>query len=293
VTRRAGAAKLAGLERSGCKLIGVLASLLTACGGGAPLLHPAHTLPEGDVAFAAGTSGRFALGSLQRAESDLDDAAATPGGAQTDQERQGFAKGTFSRIAVAPGVAPFVAGRVGLGHHNEAGLSYTGRGARLDGRHAFEWPSLALSVGAAANGAFAHPDNEPRAAPGAGAGLRTMSLTSLSGYGLELPVLFGYRSSADVVKLWTGLRAGFERDHFNVSLVEAPDALVGAKGSATRYWGGGLVGFSIGLAPVEVRVEVDAAYESVHGALTLSPGDLTGDVAGWSLTPAMAISAKF
>jgi hypothetical protein len=281
-------------SRAGAATLALAASVLTACGGGAPLLHPAHTLPEGDVTFAAGTSGRFALGSLQRADSDLDAAAAIPGGAQTQKERQGFANGTFSRIAVAPGVAPFVAARVGLGHHNEAGLSYTGRGARLDGRHAFEWPSLALSVGAAANGAFAHPGDEPTAAPGAGSGLRTMTLTSLSGYGLELPVLFGYRSDADVVKLWTGLRAGFERDHFNVSLVEAPDALVASKGNATRYWGGGLVGFSIGLAPVEVRVEVDAAYESVHGALTLARGgDLTGDVAGWSLTPAMAISAKF
>jgi hypothetical protein len=180
-----------------------------------------------------------------------------------------------------------------LGGHNEAGLAYTGRGVRLDGRHAFEWPSLALSIGAAANGALAHPGDEPRTPPGTGAGLRTMSLTSLSGYGLELPVLFGYRSSADVVKLWAGLRAGFERDHFNASLVEAPDALVGAKGDATRYWGGGLAGFSIGLSPIEVRVEVDAAYESAHGTLVTSGGDLTGDVAGWSLTPAMAISAKF
>jgi hypothetical protein len=128
---------------------------------------------------------------------------------------------------------------------------------------------------------------------GADTGLRSVSLTSLSGYGLELPVLFGYRSSADVVRLWAGLRAGFERDTFDVSLVEAPDTPLGASGDATRFWGGGLIGFSVGLSPIDVRVELDGAYESAHGKLLSLAGELTGEVAGWSLTPAMAISAKF
>jgi hypothetical protein len=280
--------------RAGAARLALGALLLSACGGGAPLLHPAHALAEGDVTFAAGTSGRFTLGGLQRAEGDLDAAGSTPGGAQTPTERQGFANGTISRVAVGPGVAPFVAARVGLGRQEEAGLTYTGRAFRIDGRHAFEWPSLALSFGAAASVAFANPGGDLNPLPANGGGLRTLSLSSLRGYGFELPLLFGYRSSADVVKLWTGLRAGFERDSFNASIVEAPDTLIGGKGKATRYWGGGLVGFAIGLSPIEVRVEVDAAYESAHGTLTPYPeGELTGDVAGWSLTPAMAISAKF
>jgi hypothetical protein len=281
---------------SGIKLA-LVAGLLNACGGGGPLLHPAHTLPEGEVTFAAGTSGRFALGGLHRAESDLDSAASTPGGATTDGERTAFVKGAITRFAVAPGVAPFLAARVGLGEHNEAGLSYTGRGVRLDGRHAFEWPSLALSVGAALSGALSRPGDQPEDhvadAPGADTGLRTVSLTSLTGYGVEVPVVFGYRSSADVVKLWAGLRAGFERDSFDVTLVEAPDTALGSSGHANRFWGGGLVGFSVGLAPVEVRVELDGAYERAHGNLLTLGGELTGEVAGWSLTPAMAISAKF
>jgi hypothetical protein len=273
------------------------ALLLTACGGGAPLLHPAHTLSEGDVTFAAGTSGRFTLGGLRDAEAELDAAGATRGGATTPQERAGFVNGALSRFAVAPGVAPFVAARTGLGHHNEAGITYTGRAFRLDGRHAFEWPQVALSVGVGATGALSRPGDQPPHSvsdrPGADTGLGSVSLSSLNGYGVELPVLFGYRSSADVVKLWAGLRGGFERDSANVALVEAPDTLLGSKATAMRWWGGGVVGFSVGLAPIEVRVEIDAAYESVHGTLLISEGELTGDVAGLSLTPAMAISAKF
>jgi hypothetical protein len=270
------------------------AVLLSACGGGGPLLHPAHTLAEGDVTFAAGTSGRFTLGGLRGAEKDLDGAAAIPGGARSDTELQGFTNGSLSAVAVAPGVAPFLAARVGLGHHNEAGLAYTGRGARLDGRHAFEWPNLAISVGGAALGAFAAPNDEANPPPpGSGTALRAFTLRSVGGYGFELPVLFGYRSDADVVTLWTGLRAGFERDAFGASVIESPDTDASAEGKATRFWGGGLVGFSVGLAPIEVRVEVDAAYESLHGELVTGGRELTGKVAGWSLTPAMAISAKF
>jgi hypothetical protein len=270
------------------------AVLLSGCGGGGPLLHPAHTLPKGDVTFAAGTSGTFTLGGLRRAENDLDAAAGTPGGATSEQARRGFTNGSLTRAVIAPGVAPFIAARVGLDNHNEAGISYTGRGGRLDARHAFEWPNVAVSVGGAALGVFADSGREPQPAePGMGGGFSELSLRSTSGYGFELPVLFGYRSSADVVKLWTGLRAGLARYGYNASVIEAPNRPAAANGKATRWWGGGLVGFSVGLAPVEVRVEVDAAYESIHGSQSTSEGELTGDVAGWSLTPAMAISAKF
>jgi hypothetical protein len=281
----------------GPRRLAASALLLNACAGGAPLLHPAHTLPEGDVSFAAGTSGHLTLGELERAASRLDDAAAIPGGASTERERSHFAEGMLTRVAVAPGVAPFAAARVGLGNHNEAGLSYTGRSFRLDARHAFEWPTLALSVGASAIGAPPRPGaEEPERSvedmPQNGGGLRTVDVTSLRGYGLELPVLFGYRSSADVVKLWTGLRAGFERDSANLRLVVSPDTALSTTGNATRWWGGGLVGFSVGLAPIEVRVELNGAYQSVHGSLLTEDGELSADVAGWSLTPAMAISAK-
>lgn len=267
---------------------------LVGCGGGAPLLHPAHTLPEGSVALAAGASGKLVLGGLARGEEKLQAAAATRGGATTPDERRGFVQGALVRFAAAPGVAPFAAARVGLGHRNEAGLSYSGRSLRVDGRHAFEWQSVALSFGLAGTGVLARagdrPPNEPM---GPDRGLRAVEVTSLQGYGFELPVVFGYRSSADVVMLWAGLRGGFEQDGFDALLVDSPDEQFATSGAASRFWGGGLVGFAVGLPPIQVRTEVNVAYEAAQGYLTTGGGKLEGDVAGWSLTPGLAISAKF
>lgn len=270
------------------------ALLLTACGGGAPLLHPAHALPEGEVTFAAGTSGNIMLGDLADAESELSDAQTQSSGASGEAERRRFAQGALARFAVAPGVAPFVAGRVGLGRANEGGITYTARTLRIDARHAFEWPNVALSFGLVALGALPHvgdrPDEDVSESPGGA--LRSVDLVSARGYGFELPVLFGWRSDADVVKLWTGVRAGVERDHYDITLVESNEPW-SANGSATRWWTGGLFGFSVGLSPIEVRAELDVAYQSAHGDLVTSEGELTADVGGVSLTPAMAISAKF
>ena len=229
-----------------------------------------------------------------RGEEKLQAAAATPGGATTAEERRGFVQGALVRFAAAPGVAPFAAARVGLGNHNEAGLSYSGRSLRLDGRHAFEWESVAFSLGLAGAGVLARAGDRPEDGPsGSDRGLRTAELTSVRGYGLELPLMFGYRSSADVVMLWAGLRGGFERDSFDAVLVDWPDTPLATSGAASRFWGGGLVGFAVGLPPIQVRTEVNVAYETVQGYLLTGGGKLEGDVAGWSLTPGLAISAKF
>lgn len=275
-------------------MVAALAALLVGCGGGAPLLHPAHTLPASDISFAVGTSGHVALGGLATADDALKSAGTTPGGADSPADQYAFVQGALTRFAVAPGVAPFVAARAGLGGHNEAGFTYTGRAIRLDGRHAFEWPTLALSLGVAATGALARPgDQPPNSTMSQDTGLRAVELNSLRGYGVELPVVFGYRSDADVVMVWVGARAGLERDTFDFTLVESPDEVYGSSGDATRYWAGGLLGFAIGLHPIQVRAELDLAYESVHGHLELADGALPADVSGLSLTPAMAISAKF
>src|SRR6185369_12120360 len=89
---------------------------LVGCAGGGPLLHPAHVLKPGEVQVGAGLSGQIALRVLP---------SVTAGEAE------------LQRLTVAPGVAPWAGARVGIAGSNEAGLAYTGRSIRLDGRYAF------------------------------------------------------------------------------------------------------------------------------------------------------------
>ncbi len=270
--------------------------LVLGCGGGGPLLHPAHTLPEGRISFAAGSSGHFMAGKLARAKQELDAAPGVAGGAVSADERLAFTRGALAVLAVAPGVAPFLAARIGLAADNEVGLGYTGRTTRLDFRHAFASQSYALSVGVSGLGVLSRAGDAPRdevTQQEPGGGLRFAKLTSASGYGAELPFLVGYRSAADVVVLWTGLRAGFERSRYEISLVVTPDTALSSDADATRFWGGGLLGFAVGLSPIQVRVELDAAYESVSGSLLTGQGRVRADLAGWSVTPAAAIAASF
>ena len=111
----------------------VLAIGASGCAGGMPLLHPARTLAAGEVRAAGGLSGQIAVGSIAN---DLRSARAL---AATNADLPGlpgsnpaFAKGALVAAAVAPGLAPFVAGRVGIGGQAEGGITYTGRAARID-----------------------------------------------------------------------------------------------------------------------------------------------------------------
>lgn len=116
------------------------------CGGGAPLLHPAHTLNPGDVAMGAGLSGRVAL---------------LPPDAPPGLDAEEAAAG-LEALTVAPAIAPWVSARIGLEGANEGGLTYSGRAVRLDGRHAFGLGTPTLSVGLGASVVSARrPGNSP------------------------------------------------------------------------------------------------------------------------------------
>lgn len=267
---------------------------LAGCGGGSPLLHPAHALTEGSVSFGAGSSGRFVLGGAADAQTRAKALGSESGGALTDEARAEFVRGGLSRLALAPGLSPFFSGRVGLGNHNEAGLAYTGRSGRLDARHTFETRAYALSVGAAVSGMLSRSGDAPaKDVSETSGGLRATSLTSSRGYGAEVPILIGYRSDGDVVVAWAGLRAGVEQGHYQISLSIVPDEAVRSRVDATRLWGGGLVGFAVGLSPIQIALELDLAYESASGSLQTGSGEVSAEVAGLTLSPAAAISAKF
>src|SRR5579872_3469019 len=124
------------------------AGACAACGGGMPLLHPARTLDTGEVRAATGLSGQFAVGnlgeSLSAARSEAASNAGGPGPPGTDPT---YAKGALVAASVGPGVAPFVAARVGIGARAEGGISYTGRGARIDMRRSLDFAAWSVSVG--------------------------------------------------------------------------------------------------------------------------------------------------
>lgn len=267
-------------RRASCGAPGLLTAFvasasLAACGGSSPLLHPAHVEPEGVVVAGAGVSGQISLGAAEQAV--LDARAASPQGPAGPEDRT-YRRGALSLASFAPGVAPWVGARVGLGGQNEAGLAYTGRALRVDARHAFGDERLAFSAGAGAHGVLRQRENDP--------GLAGLDLNEVSGYGFDLPLLAGWQSSAGLIRAWGGLRFGYERLGGRVGLGE-PDA---ARLSAWRTWGGGLVGLAMGFRHVYVALELDAAYHHAEGRL----GEVRGlELNGLTLAPGGALLGRF
>ena len=64
----------------------------------------------------------------------------------------------------------------------------------------------------------------------------------------------------------------------------------------TRWYAGGLLGLAVGLDPVWVGVQFDAAYTSVSGSVTTDdatdPLDLTVEATGVTLTPTGVVWGK-
>ncbi|MFO0668699.1 MAG: hypothetical protein U0235_03580 [Polyangiaceae bacterium] len=254
------------------------------CGGGMPLLHPARTLPRGDVRAATGLSAQFATGDLASALAGAREEAATrPTALATNGPDATYAKGALVAAAVAPGLAPFAAARVGVGASFEGGLGYTGRGIRLDVRRGFPLAEeIDLSVGVAGSAPLYGRD--------AGS-LPDVDLSKLRGYGADIPILVGWESVAGLYRAWAGARAGIE----HVSLENATSdprpgqAALAMPLDADRIWGGFVIGAAVGFRTVHVALELDGAYQSVRGSFA----GMKTDVAGFSLSPATALTWDF
>jgi hypothetical protein len=251
--------------------------LLAGCGGGVPLLHPAHVLPAGRTAFAVGVSDRFLLGDSKHAfEAAMQPA---PPGAPPGKDPRA-ANGAVVALAEGPRVAPFAAARVGVPGSNEAGLSYSGQAVRGDFRHAFDWGAYALSTGLGVTGRFGHtsadlpPDTD---------------LSGAHGLGLDLPILFGYRSDADLISVWGGVRGSFDHWSGSVSLDPNPAFDLNAR----RWSVGPILGMSLGLPPFWVSAEIELDYANVSGSLERPGTRYDAKIDGWSARPAGALTAKF
>jgi hypothetical protein len=252
-----------------------LAGSLTACGGANPLLHPAHALPAGQTAFGAGVSDRFVLGA-ERSALDAARARSANGAAPGDPSAT---RGLLVALAEGPALAPWVSARVGLPGTNEAGLSVTGQALRADARHAFHWGSSALSLGLGLSG---------RSLSRSGLDLPGTDLNRAAGFGLDLPLLFGYRTDADLISVWAGVRGSY--DHWSGKVALEPGADTSLR--ATRWSGGPVLGLAVGVAPLYVAAELEADYARISGSFDGGPPP-DASVSGWSLRPAGALIGKF
>ena len=251
-------------------------------------MHPARTLPSGEVRVAGGLSGNFVPGGLANdLQRSRELAARDPNGVPGQPgQNPDYAKGALVAAAVAPGIAPFVGARVGLGDAFEGGLSYTGRAVRADVRKSFDGKETSLSIGIGGTAALYGRDPGTNALPG-------VDLGALKGYGADLPVLLGWQSQGGLYRVWGGARGGFERDSLSRLSSEPREPFPGAAApitlDATRFYAGGVFGVATGLRHVHVALELQVAYQTVSGTYNGSPVS----VSGVSLSPATALLWSF
>lgn len=274
--------KTARAPRAVATLLGLAGTAcLVGCGGGAPLLHPARTLPTGDVRAAGGIAANIVPGSLgddltnAREIASRDPGVPGPPGSSPD-----YAKGALVAAAVAPGLSPFVGARVGVGERFEGGLAYTGRAVRVDMRRSFDQGAWSFSAGLGLSAALAGRQQ--------GSELPNVQLESLKGYGGDIPLLVGWESAGGIYKIWGGARGGFERDVVELLTSEPKSVAIGTppiRLEANRYWGGAVLGIATGFRRVHVALELSAAYQVVSG----SYNETSATVRGVTLAPSTAL----
>lgn len=277
-SRRASASRLDRVPTLACAAV---ASATVACGGGSPLLHPARVLPSGDVRAATGLSAHVVPGALAN---DLSaartNAAADPLAPGAPGSNPTYAKGALVAAAVAPGLAPFAAARVGIGQQLEAGLAYTGRGVRVDVRRGFGDGAWTYSAGLGGTAALYGRQQ--------GSNLPNVDLGSLRGYGFDVPLLAGWESPAGIYRLWFGARGGFERVTVENLTSEPKSVTIGTPPiglEANRFYGAGVVGLAVGFKHVHVALEGSVAYQLVRG----SYNQTSVSVNGLTIAPATAL----
>jgi hypothetical protein len=267
------------MQRTGLAGGAACVVLLSGCAGGGPLLHPAKTLPQGEIRAAAGISGEAVAGNFATALEGARNEQNTETGTPPDPT---YAKGALVAAATNPGIAPFISARVGLAYDFEAGIAYTGRGIRVDARHAFYFGTdnaWALSLGVGGSAALYGGLD--------GGDLPGVNLSDLKGWGADVPLLLGYEATGGLYMVWLGARGGWEHDTISTLTTEPGPGLDTAPTglSADRFWGGPVLGAAVGFRHVHVALEVDASYQTVKGTF----GGTTASVSGVAIVPAAAL----
>lgn len=262
-------------------LLPALALSAAACAGGAPLMHPAHVLSQGRTRFAAGAAANFAAGDASRA---IDKADAENTTAALNKPSTTYTTGALAVAALAPGVAPYVSARVGLGYDAEGGLSYTGHAMRIDARYALQGESYALSAGVGGSALLA------RRGTLANSELTGLNLEGVSGWGADVPIIVGWRSSGDILWWWAGVRGAYEKLRGTISLaVPEPQLSLDGDVDARRLMVAGLAGLAVGFRHLHAGVELQGAYQDAKGSLW----GTDVNVQGVTISPAAALIGSF
>lgn len=261
------------------------ASTLLGCGGAAPLLHPAQVLAPGDVRAMGGIAARAVAGGLgDSLAAATNEAVAFQQTGSSPTIDATYAAGALVAAAMAPDLSPVAGARVGVGGGFEGGLVYTGRGARANLRRAFPLGSKptawALSLGLGLDAAFVGRASHE---------LEGVDGENLFGFGADVPVLVGWRSTAGLYYAWVGARFGYEHDVIHPPGSANPPSVSAAELVGDRFSVGGLAGLAIGFRHVHVALELEADYANVSGTF----GGVSAQVAGLSLTPASAVWLDF
>jgi hypothetical protein len=271
-------------------------------------MHPAHTLPQGVVTMGAGMSSQFVIGEgddkIQAAR-----AVAPPNAVPPDSpEEEAYIDGALAEVLSGPGLAPWVGARTGVGYTTDVGLTYTGRRARLDGRHAFEEKATAVSIGLGASAVLAHPSQSSGDAPTLDQTVPGFDAGPTRGFGVDVPILVGWRSSPALVQLWGGGRVGYDRmvGHVIIQGTDPASTFVEEDEFEANRWFALLVaGLGVGIDPVMVALEVNVGFAGGKGSVRrtaedpLNPGEpiitgrVNGEVETLVITPTAAAIFEF
>ena len=243
------------------------AAVLAGCGGASPLMHTAHPLEDGQITVGAGFSGSINMDRPALGEEQIDEAI-------------------LGEAATAPGFAPWVGARAGLGSEFDAGLIYTARTIRADLRHAWlshfepESPfhSAALSLSLGASGLLPKRDDD--------------LATRVGGFGLDLPLLVGLNSDADVYNIYLGARGGFEYLNGQRELPSDPLDPTLVLLDPIKGWHaqtGGLIGLRVGFRYLFAAIELAGDYHWASGTI----GDTDASFRVFALRPAGALIGRF
>lgn len=265
----------------------------TGCSGALPLFHGADTLPKGLVTAGAGVAANLVRGDAATALRSAQETTVV-GVALRPEDSATYRRGALVAASFAPGLAPWFGARVGVGWSSDAGLSYTQRSLRVDARKSFLLTDrVTLSVGAGVMTVLG------RRGDGQSADLAGLDLSGLRGLGADVPVLVGYQSSAGLVRLYAGLRAGYEVIDGDIAVGPPSGGDASGNGGTEsgtrvsiegrRLWGSGILGFALGFRHLFGVAELSAGAASAKGKV--GGGEVSA--VGIMVSPGAALVGRF